>query len=319
MMAILVEKQRSIAMLTFELIATKPVVFQMLTGLSLPAFLDLLPSFQRAIAHSAHQAEQRRRHPRKRHKGGGRKPLLCSDADRLLFILFYFKVYPLQAVQAFFFGMSQAQTCEWIHRLTPVLNQALGFEKQLPARKAADVTQVLRACPGLEFIIDGTERPIQRPKDKARQKEYYSGKKKRHTVKNVTIGDRRTRKIKALSRTRSGKTSDKRTADEEHYRFPARSKLYKDTGFQGYEPPKVRTYQPKKKPPKGELTAEEKATNQAISRLRVRIEHSIGGAKVFHIARDVFRNRRDDYVDLSFETACGLHNLRCDYRLSAGA
>jgi len=318
-MAILIQKQRRLEMLTFERIAAKPLVFQMLTGLSLQAFLDLLPAFHLATSHSEHQAEQRRKQPRKRQKGGGRKPLLYSDADRLLFILFYFKVYPLQAVQAFFFSMSQAQACEWIHRLTPVLNQALGFEKQLPARKAADVTQVLRQCPGLEFIIDGTERPIQRPKDKARQKEYYSGKKKRHTVKNVTIGDRRTRKIKALSRTRPGKTSDKRTADEEHYRFPARSKLYKDTGFQGYEPPKCRTYQPKKKPRNGELTAEEKATNQAISRKRVRIEHSIGGAKVFHIARDVLRNRLSEYVDLSFETVCGLHNLRCDYRLSAAA
>jgi hypothetical protein len=308
-----------VEMLTFERIATKPVVFQMLTGLSLQAFLDLLPAFHLATTHIEYQDEQRRKQPRKRQKGGGRKPLLCSDADRLLFILFYFKVYPLQAVQAFFFGMSQAQACEWIHRLTPVLNQALGFEKQLPARKAADVTQVLRLCPGLEFIIDGTERPIQRPKDKARQREFYSGKKKRHTVKNVMIGDRRTRKIKALSRTRSGKTSDKRTADDEDYHFPARSKLWKDTGFQGYEPAKCRTYQPKKKPRNGELTAEEKASNQAISRKRVRIEHSIGGAKVFHIARDVFRNRRSEYVDLSFETACGLHNLRCDYRLSAGA
>jgi len=208
-------------MLTFARIATKPLVFQMLTGLSLQAFLDLLPAFHQATAHVEHQAEQRRKQPRKRQRGGGRKPLLLSDADRLLFILFYFKVYPLQAVQAFFFSMSQAQACEWIHRLTPVLNQALGFEKQLPARKAADVTQVLRLCPGLEFIIDGTERQIQRPKDKARQREYYSGKKKRHTVKNVIIGERRTRKIKALSRTRPGKTSDKRTADEEDYHFPA--------------------------------------------------------------------------------------------------
>lgn len=306
-------------MLTFARIASKPVVFQTLTGLSRQAFLDLLPAFHRAEAHIQHQTQQRRATPRKRQIGGGRKPLLRSDAARLLFILFYFKIYPLQAVQALFFGMSQAQACEWIHRLTPVLNQALGFEQHLPARKAADVRQVLRQCPGLEFIIDGTERPIQRPKDKQRQREFYSGKKKRHTVKNVLIGDRRTGKIKALSRTRSGKTSDKRTADEEQYRFPARSTLYKDTGFQGYEPPKLRTYQPKKKPPKGELTTEEKATNQAISRKRVRIEHSIGGAKVFHIARDVFRNRRDEYVDLSFETACGLHNLRCDYRLSATA
>jgi hypothetical protein len=306
-------------MLTFERIATKPVVFQMLTGLSLQAFLDLLPAFHRASAHIEYQAEQQRKQPRQRQKGGGRKSLLRSDADQLLFILFYFKVYPLQAVQGFFFGLSQPQACDWIHRLTPVLNQALGFEHQLPARKAADVTQVLRACPGLQFIIDGTERPIQRPKDKKRQREFYSGKKKRHTVKNVVIGERRTRKIKALSRTRSGKTSDKRIADEEEYHFPARSKLWKDTGFQGYEPPKVRTYQPKKKPPKGELTPEEKASNQAISRKRVRIEHSIGGAKVFHIVRDVFRNRRDQYVDLSFETACGLHNLRCDYRLSVTA
>jgi hypothetical protein len=319
MMAIRFQEQRRYVMLTFARIATKPAVFQMLTGLSLQAFLDLLPAFHRATAHIEHQTEQRRKQPRKRQKGGGRKPLLLSDADRLLFILFYFKVYPLQAAQAFFFSMSQAQACEWIHRLTPVLNQALGFEKHLPARKAVDVTQVLRLWPGLEFIIDGTERPIQRPKDKARQREFYSGKKKRHTVKNVTIGDRRTRKIKALSRTRPGKTSDKRTADDEDYHFPARSKLWKDTGFQGYEPPKVRTYQPKKKPRNGELTPEEKATNQAISRKRVRIEHSIGGAKVFHIARDIFRNRRDEYVDLSFETACGLHNLRCDYRLNAGA
>ena len=306
-------------MLTFERIATKPAVFQMLTGLSLQAFLDLLPAFHRATAHIEDQAEQQRKQPRQRQRGGGRKPLLRSDADRLLFILFYFKVYPLQAVQGFFFGMSQAQACEWIHRLTPVLNQALGFQKQLPARKAADVTQVLRQCPGLEFIIDGTERPIQRPKDKKRQREFYSGKKKRHTVKNVVISERRSRKIKALSRTRSGKTNDKRVADEEDYHFPARSKLWKDTGFQGYEPPKVRTYQPKKKPRNGALTPEEKASNREISRKRVGVEHSIGGAKVFHIARDVFRNRRDDYVDLSFETACGLHNLRCDYRLSVDA
>jgi DDE superfamily endonuclease/Helix-turn-helix of DDE superfamily endonuclease len=303
-------------MLTFAKLASAPTVFQQLTGLSIAAFRDILPAFVRAMDHLEQQADAQRQQPRKRQRGAGRKPILLHEADRLLFILFYFKVYPLQAVQGFFFGRSQGQACEWIHRLTPVLNLALGHQHQLPARKAATVTQVLRACPGLEFIIDGTERPIQRPKDKVRQREFYSGKKKRHTVKNVVITDRRTRKIKALSRTRPGKTSDKRTADAEEYRFGARSKLYKERGFQGYEPPNLRTKQPKKRPPKGELTAKEKATNQAISRIRVVVEHSIGGAKVFHIAHDIFRNRRADYVDLSFETACGLHNLRCDYRLS---
>jgi hypothetical protein len=303
-------------MLTYAKVADKPMVLQQLTGLSSEAFHDVLPAFLQATAHLEQQADTQRAQPRKRQRGGGRKSILQPGADRLLFILFYFRLYPLQRVQAFFFGMSQTQVCDWVHRLTPILNLALGSEHHLPERKAATLTQVLRQCPGLEFIIDGTERPIQRPKDTARQRELYSGKKKRHTVKNVVIVDRRTRKIKALSRTRAGKTSDKRIADEEDYHFPARSKLWKDTGFQGYEPPNVRTYQPKKRPPKGELSAAEKATNQAISSIRVRVEHAIGGAKVFRIAHDIFRNRREHYVDLSFETACGLHNLRCNYRLS---
>jgi hypothetical protein len=101
----------------------------------------------------------------------------------LLFILFYFRVYPEQEVQGYVFGLGQTQEDEWIHRLTPILNQALGYEKQLPARKAQDVAQVLQMCPELEFIIDGTERPIRRPKNKKKQEDNYSGKKKRHTVK----------------------------------------------------------------------------------------------------------------------------------------
>jgi hypothetical protein len=303
-------------MVTFEKLRDKPAVLQQLTGLNPEAFDDLLPAFLEALAFHNQLADAKRPTPRKRQPGGGRKPLLQEPADRLLFILFYFRIYPVQRVQAFFFSMSQTQVCEWVHRLTPVLNMALGAEQHLPERRPARLAHVLRQCPELEFIIDGTERPIQRPKNKQRQRELYSGKKKRHTVKNVVIVDRRTRKIKALSRTRPGKMNDKRVADEECYRFPKRSTLWKDTGFQGYEPPGITTIQPKKRPRKGTLTDEEKARNTEISRVRVRIEHAIGGAKVYRIAHDVFRNRREGFVDLSFETTCALHNLRCDYRLN---
>jgi hypothetical protein len=54
-----------------------------------------------------------------------------------------------------------------------VLNQALGDELQLPERRPAKLAAVLAACPSLEFLIDGTERPINRPKDKEAQKTYY--------------------------------------------------------------------------------------------------------------------------------------------------
>ncbi|MFM7449159.1 MAG: transposase family protein, partial [Leptolyngbyaceae cyanobacterium] len=102
---------------------------------------------------------------------GGRKAHLTLHRDKLLFILFYFRHYPTQEVQGFLFGMSQAQTSEWIRRLTQVLNQALGKEQQLPERNPLRLEVVLAACPGLEFIVDGTERPVNRPKDQEIQRQ----------------------------------------------------------------------------------------------------------------------------------------------------
>lgn len=61
---------------------------------------------------------------------------------------------------------------------------------QLPERRAVNLEALLPTCPSLEFIIDGTERPVNRPKDQEEQKEYYSGKKKQHTVKNNLITER---------------------------------------------------------------------------------------------------------------------------------
>ena len=140
--------------------------------------------------------------------------------------------------------------------------------------------------------------------------------KKRHTVKNNVIVDKNTRKIKGLSATCEGKKQDKKLADEQELSFPKGSKLWKDTGFQGYEPENTTTFQPKKKPKGGELTPEEQAENAVISSVRIRVEHSIGGVKVYRIARDIFRNLKQDFDDLVMETACGLHNLRVDYPLA---
>jgi len=301
-------------MITYAALANKPRLLQNFTGLTPAAFTTLLPSFSQAYSTALRLQDAQRPIPRQRQSGAGRPATLETAADKLLAILFYFKFYPTQELLGFLLGISQPQANVWIHILTPVLNAALGHKQQLPARKATVLTQVLEACPGLEFIIDGTERPIQRPHDPERQKQYYSGKKKRHTVKNIVITEKRTKKIKGLSRTGPGKTHDKTATDEADYRFPPDSIVYKDTGFQGYEPAGVTTRQPKKKPRKGTLTEEERAENQAISRERIGVEHSIGGTKVYRIVHDVYRNHRPDYADLVMETACGLHNLRCDFR-----
>jgi hypothetical protein len=304
-------------MVTYESLKNKPRVFKDFTGMTPKAFMELLPAFAQAYEADLNRRDQAREQPRQRRRGGGRQGALLTLADKLLFILFYFKFYPVQVVQGYFFGMGQPQANEWIHRLTPLLNEALGYEQQLPARQARDAETILAACPGLEFIIDGTERPIRRPKDKARQRQHYSGKKKRHTVKNNIVSDKRTRKIKVLSPTCEGKKHDKKLADEQDLFFPSGSKLWQDTGFQGYAPANVTIFQPKRKPKGRELTADDKARNAAISSTRIRVEHSIGGVKVFRIVRDTFRNMRAGFDDLVMETACGLHNWRVDHPLTA--
>jgi SAM-dependent methyltransferase len=125
------------------------------------------------------------------------------------------------------------------------------------------------------------------------------------------------RQIKGLSQTVEGKRHDKKLADEQDLNFPPGSKLWKDTGFQGDEPPAVDTFQPTKKPKGRDLTADERQHNALISSQRIGVEHSIGGVKTFRIVHDVFRNLRAGFDDLVMETACGLHNMRCDHPLTA--
>ena len=304
-------------MIQFEQLKNKPAMLKCLTGLTVEGFMALLPAFAVAYAVDWDQRDAHRGTPRQRERGAGQKGALPNLADKLLFILFYFRVYPVQMAQGFFFGMGQPQANEWIHRLSPVLKGALGYDLQLPARRPQDIKAVLETCPGLEFIIDGTERPVQRPQDPARQKAKYSGKKKRHTVKNNVITDKRTGKVKGLSPTVEGKWHDKKLADEQDGAFPPGSTLWKDTGFQGYEPKDVRTLQPLKKPKGRELSPEEQAANRLISKDRILIEHTLGGVKVFRIVHDVFRNLREGFDDLVMEIACGLHNFRLDHPLSA--
>jgi hypothetical protein len=297
-------------MLNFQKIRTHPRVFQQLTGLTVAAFETLLAAFERAYHDDRQQRDQQRPTPRQRRHGGGAKGTLPTSADKRVFLLFYFRQYPTQESLAFLFGFSQGQACQWIHRLTPIVNRALGSERQLPARQPAQLQEVLAACSGLVFLIDGTERPIRRPRDGQRRRDDSSGKKKRHTKKNIVITDKPSGKVLGLGPTQAGSRHDKACVDDDGDVFPPGSTLYKGSGFQGYEPEGVKTHQPQKKPRGQELTPEEKESNRLISRIRVKVEHRIGGIKVFRIVHDTFRSIKEGFVDLVMETACGLFNLR---------
>ena len=122
------------------------------------------------------------------------------------------------------------------------------------------------------------------------------------------------RLVRYLSRTWAGRIHDKRICDEADDTFPPGCVLLKDTGFQGFEPAGVATYQPKKKPRNQELSAAEKAENQRISSIRILVEHVSAGVKRGRMVPDVFRNTTAPFDDLVMELACGLHNFRTPLR-----
>ena len=230
-------------MLRYETLKKRPKRLLALTGVARREFAEVLPAFRRAYTARYPTPPKKRR----RAAGGGRKAILKSVEDKLLFILVYQKTYPLQVVQAELFGMSQSSANYWIHRLLPVLLDALDALGMMPERDGERLApHERRQGEPRDLIIDGTERRRQRPKSPEKQALHYSGKKKAHSDKNVVIVNTASTRVAFLSPTYAGKTHDKKVADQEPIRYPRRCTLRQDTGFQGYRPRVTRLYQPKK-------------------------------------------------------------------------
>jgi hypothetical protein len=128
-------------------------------------------------------------------------------------------------------------------------------------------------------------------------------------IKNLLLASD-TRQALFLSDTYEGSVHDKAIADVTPYPLPAGSELLDDLGFVGYTLAGVIHTRPFKKPKGGELTAEQKATNQEIAKRRILIEHVISGIKRCRIVKDTIRLWKDSVRDLVMEVCCALHNLR---------
>jgi hypothetical protein len=280
-----------------ERLQKSPAIFRRLTGLSVNEFCRLL----KELRPRAKQDEQRRssRHHRQRQPGAGR-PFTLPLADRLLMLLIYYRTYVTHAFLAFLFGVDDSTVCRNIRRLEPLLAQIF----RIPEKKLSLTEDEIQ-----EAFFDATEQPTNRPKRK--QKAYYSGKKKRHTLKHqvVVVRKKKTRgqkkqrvRIVAVSEAAEGKKHDKKLYDEARMELPPE---VAGTGDSGYQGTKLST--PKKKPRGGTLTAEEKAANRRLSRQRIVVEHGIGKMKIWRIAADKYRNPRRRHT-LIVKNVVGLHN-----------
>ena len=154
-------------MLSYEELKRKPKTLMAMTSLRPSEFDELLVLFSSAWEAETGAAPSR----------GGRPPTIAAMADRLLFILFYLKTYPLQEVIAHLSGLSQSQANVLIHRLSAVLGKALEAGGHKPARLTDEMLSRLEAEMPQGLGIDGTERRVNRPADDAGQRAHYSGKK----------------------------------------------------------------------------------------------------------------------------------------------
>lgn len=280
------------------------------TSLTVTEFEELAKSF--AVLWAALRAAQTAAGaPRQRRPGAGPKGCLATAEEKLFFILFYYKAYPTQDVMGLLFEISQGQVSQWVGQLTAVAGQLLPLHR--PARQARQLSQLLAEQPELrEVIIDGTERKLPRPQHRGRQKRFYSGRKKRHAVKNVIVVGRR--KVLWCSPTLPARWHDKKVAERARLRLSEDIHLLGDNGFAGLEAGQAGVVTPWKRRRGRRLHWRHRRFNRLLSKHRIGVEHTLASVKRLRILRDEFRNRRPGMVDEVMGIGCTLHNFRCERR-----
>lgn len=276
-----------------------PSTFRRLTGLTPVAFTRLLAEVTMAEEHE--RARQANRTGRQRKAGAGRKTTLVL-ADRLLMLLIYYRTYVPHTFLGFLFGLDDSNVSRSNRRLEPLLAGIF----RIPQRRVELTPEEIE-----ELFFDSTERPTARPV--RGQKRFYSGKKKRHTLKTQVVvtrvrkrpgvaPERRRVRIVAISKTFPGSTHDKKVYDHTRVVIPLGVKGYGDTAYLG-----TRLKTPRRKPRQGELTPRQKAGNRRVSRKRIVVEHGIGKMKLWRVAAERWRNPRRRHT-LMMKNVAGLHN-----------
>jgi hypothetical protein len=292
-------------------IKDNPVQFIAFTSLNQAEFMALLQFFaplcEKYYQYHDYKGELRSM-PRVKERSDSS---LCGAVDKLLFILSYMKENATQAYHGIMFDMSQGKVSMWIKQLAPILEESLQKMRKLPSRCASLLYQVLCASVQTVLLMDVTERKVGRSTDMHVQKEYYSGKKGYHTIKNLLISNEQG-KILFLGETSEGSIHDMKLYHQAELTFPDKDHcLLVDLGFQGINANNIMVVIPEKKPKGRKLSPEQKSINTLISSIRVKVEHDIAGVKRCRIIRNQVRLHGWQVRDRIMNIACGLHNLRC--------
>lgn len=282
-------------MLTAEKLARRPDTFRRLTGIEVSHFYEIAEKIRPLWEERRDNFEE-----------GGREHSLQGHENHLLAMLLYYRCYITYEFLSYFFDCHETTVIRSVKRIEKISVQVVHIEKKREiSMKEAEW-----------LIFDATEQPVQRPKKG--QKKYYSGKKKRHTVKTQYV-IRPDGKICSVSRTYPGKNhdfsiyKDQKNRDR-FYGVPKKT----DSGYQGIQKYDRHAEIPFKKPKNGELSPEQKLYNHRLSQKRTKVENIIRETKIFKILSDIYRNRRKNH-SIKTNIIAGLVNMKIEKRTMKNA
>lgn len=271
-----------------------PSVFRHLTGLTVPAFDTLAADVVPAVE-TAHRATLDRPDRQRAIGAGGEFGL--TTADQVLLTVVWLRQYPTQEVLGFLFGVSDSTALRAVRRCLPVLERAGKDTMRMPdpgPGRRRKLPALLKDTPGLAVVIDSFEQRTHRPK--RRQRAYYSGKKKAHTLKSQVGVDEESGRVVDVSDTVPGPWADIKLLKKSRLlkRLPEGVGGIGDLGSVGIGElhPAGLGASPRRKPRGKDRPPEDRRYNRAFSRRRIVVEHAIGRLRRFRSVAHVNRHRR---------------------------
>ncbi len=295
----------------------RPRHFKNFTGLSIEQFESLV----KAVTAEAVRTHKEVR-PRQRAVGGGRKAKLELE-DQVVVTLIYYRLYVTQILLGYLFDLDDSNVSRVITKLRPLLLEVLPLpvqetllfatDEQGTRKRISTLAELLQRHPEFkEVLVDATEQETNKPKNKAKRKGRYSGKKKRHTFK-TQVTTSRNGLLLHVSRSIAGKVSDITLLRGTGVlpELPDAIAVRLDRGYDGIEQdyPHRRFHQPHKARRNKPLDFIQKLANRIQNSLRVPVENALAHLKRFKLLAGIYRGPGQTYDD-TFLAISGLHNFR---------
>ena len=273
-----------------------------MTGLTVREFDTLVDEVLPRLAEAERQRLNRERPQRQREMGGGRTTSLALR-DQLLLTIVWLRKYPTHETLAYLFSVSDSTVGRYIHRVLPVL-EALGrATHQMPdpkRKRGRTLDNLLQDVPELAVVVDTFEQAVQRPQERQEADGYYSGKKRRHTLKSQVVVDGYTGHIVAISDSVPGPTADITLLKQSGVidRLPPKVGILGDLAYVGIDElhPDHPGATPRRKPRGKPRPEEDIQYNTAFAKVRVIVEHSLLRMRRYEAVTQVDRNHRQHHT-----------------------